>query len=112
MRILVCGGRDYDNDELVDYNLDGLKHDGMVIIQGGARGADKLAKAWAYYNKVTCEEYKADWKTHGNAAGPIRNRLMIDDGKPDLVIAFPGGKGTANMVSLAQKAGIKTVIIN
>lgn len=51
--------------------------------------------------------FEADWHTHGRAAGPIRNRRMIEEGKPDLVVAFPGGRGTANMVNQARAAGIE-----
>ena len=50
--------------------------------------------------------YPADWDTHGRGAGPIRNKQMLEEGKPDLVIAFPGGKGTANMIGQAKEAGI------
>ncbi len=53
------------------------------------------------------EVYEADWHEHGRAAGPIRNARMIAEGRPDLVIAFPGGRGTADMVSRARKAGIE-----
>lgn len=45
-------------------------------------------------------------RLEGKAAGPIRNQRMLDDGKPDRVLAFPGGRGTANMVKLAKAAGV------
>lgn len=122
MRVLVCGGRNYDNYEHVrdvlykfcdDHNLwstpdrDGNKMPlGITIIHGGARGADSLADQWAVVNWVPFEEYKADWKTYGKAAGAIRNQRMLDEGKPDVVIAFPGGTGTADMIRRAKRAGI------
>lgn len=79
---------------------------GLVIIAGAAKGVDSVAIDWAVVNWCMYEEYWADWNKHGKAAGHIRNKQMIDEGKPDLVIAFPGGRGTANMVSQARAAGI------
>jgi ABC-type sugar transport system substrate-binding protein len=75
------------------------------LINGGCHGADQLARNWAKKFGVTQETYPADW-SKGRIAGPIRNQEMIDRGKPDLVIAFPGGKGTADMVRRAREAGI------
>jgi hypothetical protein len=111
LRILVCGGRDYANTDELNACLDTFKEKWgeIVLIQGGAKGADWLARMWAKAHNVRCEQYNADWTKHGRAAGPIRNQRMIDEGKPDLVIAFPGGIGTANMVSLANKAEIPVV---
>lgn len=83
--------------------------DNIIIIQGGARGADRAADEWAIINWVPLETYLPDWDKYRKAAGPIRNKQMLDEGKPDVVIAFPGGRGTANMVSLAKKAGVEVV---
>lgn len=84
----------------------------VTIIAGGADGADSLAASWAAVENVNYKEYKADWYQYGKAAGPIRNKRMLEEGKPDLVIAFPGGKGTANMVALAKGAGIEVIQID
>lgn len=78
-----------------------------VIISGMANGVDTVAIEWAVMNWCSLEEYPADWKQYGKAAGPIRNQRMLDEGKPDLVIAFPGGRGTADMVRKAKAAGIE-----
>lgn len=83
-----------------------LPEDGTVIIQGGAKGADAAAHDWAVCNWVPMEEYPADWGKHGKRAGYIRNVEMLEKGKPDLVLAFPGGKGTEMMVKLAVAAGV------
>lgn len=117
MRVLVCGGRDYFDYVTFDKELsdiysefcEGEDPDEVVVIQGGASGADMLAKGWSKSLNFKCEEYPADWKTHGKAAGPIRNQKMLDEGKPDLVVAFPGGSGTADMVRRAKKAGVEVV---
>lgn len=81
----------------------------IIIIEGGATGADSAAYDFAVCSFCQVEEYAADWKTHGKAAGPIRNQQMIDIGKPDIAVEFPGGKGTADMRSRLDKAGIKVL---
>jgi len=106
MRVLVCGGRDYRDPKAVYAALDAL--DGVTfIIEGGAQGADCYAAEWADKNGVSHAQFNADWKAHGRAAGPIRNLRMLKEGKPDLVLAFPGGRGTANMVKQARAAGVR-----
>ena len=104
MRVLVTGGRDYTDWPALVRVLNGL---GITeLCHGAARGADKMAGSWARIAHIPVTAYPADWDGNGKAAGPIRNRLMLDDFKPDLVVAFPGGKGTAHMVSIARKAGL------
>jgi len=101
---LVCGGRDFTDAVWLCRVLDQLRP--AKVIAGGAPGADALAVAWAMDRGVDFREYVADWETHGRAAGPIRNQLMLEDGRPDLVVAFPGGRGTADMVRKARTAGV------
>lgn len=108
-RILVCGGRDFDDYAALAEALDVMRP--SVVIHGAARGADSLAHRWAQNRCVPVESYPADWRTHGKAAGPIRNRRMLDEGKPDIVAAFPGGRGTEHMISIAMKAGIPVMIM-
>ena len=107
MKILVCGGRDYtDYDRLEDeLNLLWRVHGDFTIISGMARGADSLAVRYAEQYDCPLEKFPAQWDVHGRAAGPIRNQQMLDEGKPDLVVACPGGRGTAHMVKIARKAG-------
>jgi hypothetical protein len=107
MRVLVCGSREYDDYDQMCAVLNPLKDSISVIIQGNADGADCLARMWAVFNKIQKISYQADWETYGRKAGPIRNQRMLDDGKPDLVIAFPGGRGTADMVKRARRAGVE-----
>lgn len=110
-RILVCGGREYDNWQQMCEVLYPLATYHGLIIQGGAKGADFLARVFAKWRKIPCQEFAAEWKKHGRNAGPIRNQKMLDEGKPDLVVAFPGGHGTADMVRRAEAAGVKVVKI-
>jgi hypothetical protein len=83
----------------------------VIIIHGKAKGADRIADEWAVVNFLPIEEYPADWDAHGKAAGAIRNQQMLDEGKPDMVVAFPGRVGTADMVRRARKAGIRVAEI-
>lgn len=80
-----------------------------LIIEGGARGADRLARNYAKVMDIPCETYDAEWDKYGRGAGPIRNKRMLIEGKPDLVVAFPGGGGTANMIEQSRKAGIRVM---
>lgn len=119
MRVLVCGGRRYgeplDKTEgyanaEVDYLYSVLdSYHGATplteIIHGGATGADSWAGRWARKNKVKETVFHADWRNYGKSAGAIRNRLMARQ-NPDAVLAFPGGKGTADMVKIATQKGL------
>lgn len=110
MRILVCGGRDFDDWRFLQSVLSKEFGAGVfTIIEGGATGVDFLARVYAKYYGLPHEQYPADWKKHGKGAGPIRNQQMLDEGKPDLVVAFPGGVGTADMVRRSKKAGVKVI---
>lgn len=129
MRILICGGRDFNDwDSFGLPLLTALRYhmyeyagwsgttplplQDFVIISGGAPGADTLAIQWANYNNVPFEVYPALWNVHGKSAGFIRNQQMIDEGKPDLVISFPGGNGTKDMITRAMKHNIKVIKID
>lgn len=119
MRVLVCGGRDYMNEFAVHHELMLLAkdHGWLTIIEGGQRGADRFAQAWArrnYHGLITVD---ADWSIHGRAGGPIRNAIMLTRAKPDLVLAFPSpargleGTGTGDMVERARAAGVEVRVI-
>ena len=109
MRILVTGGRGYSDKTRVFEVLDRYRDKFGVdlVIQGGATGADALAKYWADARDIPCLRVPALWRKLGDAAGPERNRRMLALGRPDKVIAFAGGAGTRNMVELARAEGIE-----
>ncbi len=112
-RILVCGGRDYTNKELVYSVLNAAKaaHNIECIISGMAQGADTFGSMWAIENNIPLLKFPADWKTYGGAAGPIRNQQMLNEGKPNLIFAFPGKNGTKNMIKIGKRAGIVVLSI-
>lgn len=93
----------------------GLSKTKVTIIEGDARGADTQAGEIAWLHNFDLKIYPADWNKHGKAAGPIRNQQMLDEGKPDIVLAFhddiENSKGTKDMVKRATKAGIPVQVI-
>lgn len=107
LRLLVCGGRDYNDRDKVFEVLDLIHRVRTIaeIISGAARGADSLAAEWARSRGVKLTEKPADWKKHGRRAGPLRNLEMLDE-NPDGVVAFPGGKGTQHMIEISKKKGV------
>lgn len=112
MKVLVCGGRDFSDYDYLESVLNEVdsKTPILELAQGGARGADSLAHKWAVENGIykICT-FIADWDTHGRAAGPIRNRQMLNEFQPDLVVAFPGGFGTEHMIAIALEAGVEVI---
>lgn len=121
MRVLACGSRDLKDPLIVNAMLDGLYvlsrslKEEMSVVEGGALGADTLARQWAGTRDVRLLTFMADWEKNGKGAGPIRNREMLT-AHPDLVVAFINkpliqSRGTANMVTQARKAGVRTYVI-
>lgn len=111
---LICGGRDFDNLRLFNDAMGHLAHAigfPQLIIEGGATGADRMARHWGFDHEILSISYNPNWRDHGKAAGPIRNQRMIDEGKPDRIIAFPGGRGTADMVRRARAALLPIVLV-
>lgn len=117
MKILVCGDRNYaDSKELYD-SLDWIRglydYPNVVVIEGEARGADTLGREWAKERGFSVLEFPADWDKHGRAAGPIRNKQMLEQ-EPDLVVAFhkdiSSSKGTLNMITQANRANIPVML--
>ena len=107
-RVLVCGGREYVDYQRLWNMLDAFHRAYKigVLIHGGARGADTLAGGWAAARKIQTSVFYANWAKWGKTAGFVRNQTMLDEGKPDVVVAFPGGTGTADMVRRATQAGV------
>lgn len=114
-RVIVCGGRNYWDARRVIQVLDDLlawcaaQQLELVVLDGRCfSGADHLAATWARANGVQNERYPADWEHAGRAAGPQRNARMLATGA-NIVVAFPGGPGTADMSRQAGAAGLRVV---
>lgn len=127
MRIVVCGGRNYGSPpwpvatqeqlaladrqrEHVYRVLDSMDVD--EVCHGRARGADLAASDWASSRRIPCQEFPAHWRPGGvydPRAGLRRNWQMLDEFKPDLIVAFPGGKGTAHMMTIAKRSGVEVL---
>lgn len=108
-RVIVCGGRDYADRSAIWAALDRFseKFGIACVIHGAARGVDTIAGEWAQSRGIAVNPFPANWRDHGKAAGPMRNRQMLEEGNPTAVIGFPGGRGTENMLSQARAKGIK-----
>lgn len=115
MRVLVCGSRDWTDVATLRDCLDRLAAVVRVsiVIEGEARGADTMAREWALDHGIAVDRFPADWARLGKSAGIERNLRMLDDGEPDIVVAFPLGKshGTWHMVRTARKAGVPVLIM-
>ncbi len=107
--VLVCGGRDFEGYEIAERVLNGIPIG--KILHGGATGADAIASMYATEKSIPEIVFPADWTTHGKSAGPRRNQQMIDF-NPDIVVAFPGGKGTKDLLTKAEKAKIPCFIVH
>lgn len=104
--LLVCGGRDYRDRATAFAALDEAnveverRGQRLYVMQGGAEGADALAREWAQDRCVPWVTFPANWRRDGKRAGRVRNQDMIDQ-RPASVLAFPGGAGTADMIRRA-----------
>jgi hypothetical protein len=116
VKVLVCGSRYFEDWftvidvlDVVDEQIGEITH----IISGGAKGADYLGKRYATVKEIPFTEYPADWETHGRAAGPIRNKQMLVEGKPDVVVAFDdSGAGTRDMIRQSYKVdGLEVLVV-
>lgn len=114
-RVLICGDREWKDHAYIFDRLDDLRpfYGIDVVIEGCARGADRLAETWAKARNVPVEHFPAAWDKYGKNAGWLRNEKMLN-AEPDLVIAFhtalQQSKGTAHMVKIAKAAGVQTLV--
>ena len=111
MRVIICGGRNYDDPKAAFSKLDKVHSVVPIthVIEGGAKGADRLARIWAIRNNIPYTTVNADWDTYGKRAGYLRNKKMRDEHNPQMVIAMPGGAGTKMMINLANEKNIRVL---
>lgn len=117
MKVLVCGSRNWQDREAIGCALKWLYEIGYTtVIHGCCQGADTLAGELALELRMCIEEYPAQWGKYGRAAGPIRNKRMLNMGNPDLVIAFhndmANSRGTKDMVNRAFNADVDCRVID
>lgn len=116
MRIIIAGSREYNNYEeaakLIDKFIKDVNSSNVVIVSGGAKGADKIGEEYAARNDLDCVVYKANWGKYGKQAGIIRNGEMAKNA--DCLLAFWDGesRGTYNMVNTAKKRKLKVRVFN
>ncbi len=112
MRVLICGSRNWKDYKAIEILITGFSKD-TVIIQGMCRGADRIAKNVALKHGMAVEDYPAEWEKYGKSAGPIRNKRMLEEGKPDLVYAFllSQSRGTEDMIARARTSKIPVIIM-
>jgi predicted Rossmann-fold nucleotide-binding protein len=112
LRVVVTGGRDYDDRNAVHREIRRLvdkagDRQNLLMINGGARGLDTIVRELCDEMGIPCITMFAPWNSrHGNRAGPVRNQWMIDFCAPTYAIVFPGGRGTADMKRRIIEAGI------
>jgi hypothetical protein len=118
MRVIVCGGRNFQDKEYCFEKLNELigQLDDVEIVSGHAKGADTFGEEYALQNSLKVSVFKPDWKKYGRAAGPIRNKEMYQYalGDKPMVIAFWDGnsKGTKSMIDIASKDGAKVHVVS
>ena len=122
LRLLVCGSRTWTDATLLAEAVDwvvakhGQDRPGVVLIEGDARGADRLAGTLARARGWELEVYPADWQRHGRAAGARRNARMLRQGRPERVIActddLAASRGTADMLRRAHSAGLPVLVVS
>ena len=114
MIVLVCGGRDFTDRDLVYRTMDKVLDkypDGLLLVTGAAPGADTLAEEWCKAREVMYLGVPARWKKYGRSAGPQRNKLMRDMWEPKACVAFKGGDGTKGMIKLMREVGIEPWLV-
>jgi hypothetical protein len=113
-KVLICGDRNWSFHEPIHSFID-LLNTNTTVIEGGARGADTIAGDYARSKKMKVTTVHANWNEYKRAAGPIRNREMLQE-NPDLVVGFHddifSSKGTKDMISITRTRGFPYMVIN
>ena len=118
MKVIVAGGRDFKDYDLLKSTLDSFQQEyGNIteVVSGGARGSDKLGEQYANENNIPIKRFVPDWNGLGKKAGFVRNRQMGDYTKEHngMLVAFwdKQSKGTKGMIDYANKIGLKSVVV-
>lgn len=111
MKVIIAGGRDIHDYNLVLAALEASGiHSITEVVSGMAPGVDTLAVRYAQENNLPLAEFHADWRKHGKAAGPIRNRQMAEYGEALVAVWDGESRGTKNMIEEATKRGLRVYV--
>ncbi|MDU6748097.1 MAG: DUF2493 domain-containing protein [Bradyrhizobium sp.] len=113
MRLLVCGGRHFEDAEMVHHELTALhwRKPISVVVHGSIAGVGIIAEAWARRHGIAVVRYPPNWEFYGKKAEGLRSDFMLTDSRPDFVVAFPGGRHTADLVQRAISVGLAVLAI-
>lgn len=109
MKVIIAGSRDITDYRLVAKAMQEFPEEVTEVVSGGANGVDKLGEEWAVNHGIPIKRFVADWRAHGKAAGPIRNREMANYvSDMGALVALWDGKsaGTRNMIQEATRRGL------
>lgn len=114
MRLLICAGRHFADQHLCRQALDAFQrlHEVRVVIHGGNQCLGAPIEDWAREIGAHLIRYPPNWQRHGKQAERLRNRFMLTDSRPDIVLALPGGADTEELLSQARSQGIRTLSVN
>jgi hypothetical protein len=114
LRLLICGDRDWCNYEVMNSAFTFFEDQIDCVIEGEASGADSMGRFIAEERGIVVEKYPANWKVYHKAAGPIRNKQMLEEGRPNLVLAFhddiSSSVGTKDMIRQALASKVPVVL--
>lgn len=113
MRLLVCGGRHFEDAEMVHHELTALhwRKPISVVVHGSIAGVGIIAEAWARRHGIAVVRYPPNWEFYGKKAEGLRSDFMLTDSRPDFVVAFPGGRHTADLVQRAINVRLAVLAI-
>ena len=106
MKVIIAGGRNIHDYELVKEAIAEAGFPISTVVSGGANGVDRLGEQYAMDMNLKLNIFEADWETHGRAAGPIRNRKMAENAEALIAIWDGKSRGTKNMIETATKKGL------
>lgn len=110
MKVIIAGSRDFHDYDIVLSAIKESQFNISEVVSGGANGVDAMGEQYAEENNIILKIYPADWKKHGNAAGPIRNKQMAKYADALIAIQKDNSKGTKNMIETALKEGLKVYV--
>jgi hypothetical protein len=110
MLVIIAGSRHFHDQKTLDQAVEASGFEITCVISGAAKGVDRLGENWAQTRGIGIRSFPADWKKHGRAAGPIRNKEMAEVGEALIALPCPCSRGTRGMIKLAKEHGLPVFI--